>query len=88
MFAEGEILTGSTAQAIVIPSAAVYRDDRSAKSSYVFVLVDGKAVRRAVRIGREREGKLEIVEGLKAGDALISEQSIEIAEGVRVKARS
>lgn len=88
MFAEGEILTGSTARAIVIPSAAVYRDDRSAKSSYVFVLVDGKAVRRAVRIGREREGKLEIVEGLKAGDALISEQSIEIAEGVRVKARS
>ena len=88
MFAEGEILTGSAAQAIVIPSAAVYRDDRSAKSSYVFVLVDGKAVRRAVRIGREREGKLEIVEGLKAGDALISEQSIEIAEGVRVKARS
>jgi membrane fusion protein (multidrug efflux system) len=88
MFAEGEILTGSTAQAIVIPSAAVYRDDRTAKSSYVFVLVDGKAVRRAVRIGREREGKLEIVEGLKTGDALISEQSIEIAEGVRVKARS
>ena len=88
MFAQGEILTGSVAQAIVIPGSAVYRDDRSAKASYVFVVQDGKAARRTVRIGRERDGKLEIVEGLKAGDALIAEQSIEIAEGVRVKARS
>jgi membrane fusion protein (multidrug efflux system) len=88
MFAEGEIRTGTLAQAVVVPSAAVYRDDRSAKSSYVFVVEGGKAARRAVRIGRERDGKLEIVEGLKAGDTLISEQSIEIAEGVRVQARS
>jgi hypothetical protein len=41
-----------------------------------------------VRIGRERQGKLEIVDGLKPGDALIAEQSIEIAQGVRVKPRS
>ncbi len=88
MFAEGEILTGSNARAIVIPAAAVYRDDRSAKSSYVFVVENGKASRRNVKIGREREGKLEILEGLKAGDALIADPSIEIADGVRVEARS
>ncbi|MBZ5582557.1 MAG: efflux RND transporter periplasmic adaptor subunit [Acidobacteriia bacterium] len=88
MFAQGEILTGSTAQAIVIPSSAVYRDDRSAKSSFVFLVVDGKAVKRNVRIGRERDSKLEIQDGLKPGDALITEQSIEIAEGVRIQARS
>jgi len=86
MFAEGEILTGSNAQAIIIPSAAVYRDDRSAKSSYVFVLDNGKASRRNVRIGRERDGQLEIVEGLKPGDTLVAAQSIEIAEGVRIQA--
>jgi RND family efflux transporter MFP subunit len=88
MFAEGEILNGANAQAVVIPSAAVYRDDRSAKSSFVFVVENGKAARRDVRIGRERQGKLEIVDGLKPGDALITEQSIEIAQGVRVKPRS
>jgi HlyD family secretion protein len=88
MFAEGEVMTGLTAQAMVIPAAAVYRDDRSAKSSYVFVVENGKAARRQVRIGRERQGKLEILEGLTAGDALIAEQSIEIAQGVRIKARS
>jgi RND family efflux transporter MFP subunit len=87
MFAQGEILTGVSAGAIVIPGAAVYRDDRAAKSSHVFVLENGKAARRAVRIGRERDGQLEIVGGLKPGDQLIAEQNIEIAEGVRVQAR-
>ena len=66
MFAEGEILTGVNAGAIVIPSAAVYRDDRSAKSSHVFVLENGKAARRHVRIGRERDSKLEILRGTQA----------------------
>jgi RND family efflux transporter MFP subunit len=84
MFAQGEILTGVEAHAIIIPASAVYRDDRSAKTSYVFVVENGKAARREVRIGRERDSSLEIVTGLKPGDALISEQSIELAEGVRV----
>jgi RND family efflux transporter MFP subunit len=87
MFAQGDILTGVDASAIVIPGGAVYRDDRSAKSSYVFVAENGKAVRRNVRIGRERDSKLEIVEGLKPGDQLIVEQNLEIAEGVPVQAR-
>jgi RND family efflux transporter MFP subunit len=86
MFAEGEILTGSNSQAIVIPPPAVYRDDRTAKSSYVFIVESGKAARRSVRIGRERAGQLEILEGLKPGDTLVAEQSIEIAEGVRIQA--
>jgi membrane fusion protein, multidrug efflux system len=84
MFAQGEILTGVEANAIIIPATAVYRDDRSAKESYVYVAENGKAAKRAVRIGRERPGELEIVSGLKPGDMLVSEQSIELAEGVRV----
>jgi RND family efflux transporter MFP subunit len=88
MFAQGEILTGVEARAVIIPASAVYRDDRSAKTSYVFVVENGKAARREVRIGRERESSLEIAAGLKPGDALISEQSIELAEGVRVAAAS
>jgi RND family efflux transporter MFP subunit len=88
MFAQGEILTGMQREAVVIPAAAVYRDDRSAKDSYVFVVENGKAVRRAVRIGRETDSMLEITEGLKPGDALIAEQSVEVAEGVKVRAGS
>ncbi|PWU04993.1 MAG: hypothetical protein C5B51_15630 [Terriglobia bacterium] len=87
MFAEGEILTGVNTNAVVVPAAAVYRDDRSAKSSYVFVVENGAACRRDVRIGHERESSLEIVEGLRPGEQLIAEQSIAIAEGVRIQAR-
>lgn len=84
MFAQGAILTAVDRKAIVIPSTAVYRDDRTAKSSYVFVVENGIAQRRNVRIGRERDSALEIVEGLKPGDVLVAQQSIEIADGVRV----
>ena len=86
MFAQGEILTG-VKPALVIPGGAVYRDDRSAKSSYVFVLENGRAARRDVRIGQERDSQLEIIDGLKAGDQVIAEQNIEIAQGVRVDPR-
>ena len=87
MFAQGEILTGVQANALIVPAAAVYRDDRSAKEGSVFVAENGRAALRKVRIGRERDLQAEIVEGLKPGDLLVAEQSIEIAEGVRVAAR-
>lgn len=86
MFAEGEVLTGVDARAILVPATAVYRDDASAKSSYVFVVEGGRAIRRAVRIGRERNGTLEILEGLASGTLLVAEQSIELADGVPVEA--
>ncbi len=86
MFAQGEILTGTVGHAVVIPAAAIYREDRTAKQSSVFVVENGKAVRRSVTIGRERNGEIEISQGLKPGDLLIVEQSIELAEGVRVAA--
>ena len=86
LFAQGNVITGVNAQAVVIPTAAAYRDDRSVKDSYVFVVEQGKAVRRAIRIGRDRDGRLEVVEGLRAGDLLVAQQSIELAPGVRVEA--
>jgi membrane fusion protein (multidrug efflux system) len=85
MFAEGEIQTGVTARAFVLPAATVYRDDAAAKSSYVFTVEDGKAVRRLVRIGRERDGHLEILDGLSAGMLVVAQQSIELAAGVAVE---
>jgi len=88
MFAQGEILTGVDSAAIVIPSAAVYRDDRAARSAYVFILQNGKAMRRDVRVGRERDSKLEILDGLNPGDRVIAEQNIEIAEGVAIQPRT
>jgi RND family efflux transporter MFP subunit len=88
MFAQGEIRTGVAMQAIVIPVSSVYRDDRSAASSHVLVVEDGKAARREVKLGRERGSEVEIAAGLKAGDLLIVQRTIEVTEGVRVSPQS
>jgi RND family efflux transporter MFP subunit len=87
MFVQGQILTGVTKAAVVIPASAVYRDDRSAKATFVYLVKDNKAARQDVLIGRERGSELEIAEGLRQGDLLIAEQSIEVADGVLVEAR-
>lgn len=85
MFAQGEILTGVRQNTIVLPSAAVYRGAAAGQDSYVFIVEDGKAVRRTVELGRETDGRLEIVSGLKPGELVIAEQRLELAGGVRVE---
>ena len=87
MFADGRALTGVTSSAIVIPASALYRDEKNPGEAAVFVVEGGKAVRRKVTLARERDGQVEIAAGLKDGDRLIAEQSIELADGVRVETR-
>jgi RND family efflux transporter MFP subunit len=86
MFVEGEIQTGVAQQAVVVPAGAVYRSATPGQDSYVFVVDGGKAARRPVQLGRETDNQLEITSGLKAGDTLVAEQRIELADGVRVEA--
>jgi RND family efflux transporter MFP subunit len=86
MFGQGEIQTGVQKQAVIVPAVAAYRASGTGADAYVFLVENGKAARRDVRIGKEIDGKLEIVTGLKAGDVLIAEQRIELADGVAVTA--
>ena len=85
MFVEGAIQTGLEQQAILVPAGAVYRSATPGQDSYVFVVDGGKVARRPVQLGRETDNRLEITSGLKPGDALVAEQRIELAEGVRVE---
>lgn len=87
MFAEGEILTGVERSAIIIPATAIYREDNAAGQGSVFIVQNGHSARRKVKLGREWNGSIEIAEGLAAGDILITEQSLEITDGVRVQTR-
>jgi RND family efflux transporter MFP subunit len=87
MFVEGEILTGVTKSAIVVPAAALHRDESRAAEGMVYLIDNGRAIRRKVMVGREYDGSVEIAAGLKTGEMLITEQSLEVAEGVRVQAR-
>ena len=85
MFAQGEIVTNVQEGSIIIPAAAVYRNEGSVEDTYVYVVNGNRAVRRQVRLAGETDSKVVVGEGLQPGDVLIAEQSIELAEGVRVQ---
>jgi membrane fusion protein (multidrug efflux system) len=53
---------------------------------YVFRVADGKVERVKVRTGLRRAGKVEIREGLAAGDTIVTAGQIKLRDGVPVRA--
>jgi membrane fusion protein (multidrug efflux system) len=52
---------------------------------YVYVVDNGVARRRAVTVGQENNGRIEIVSGLTSGQRLITAPLDEISEGRAVE---
>jgi cobalt-zinc-cadmium efflux system membrane fusion protein len=68
MFAQARILTRSAEGALLLPSSAIQRMEGK---SFVFVkLAEDLFDARAVRLGAKFDGKVEIVEGLKAQEVV------------------
>ncbi len=75
-------LTRDQRDALVIPEEAlVPEQDRQ----YVYVVQDGRSLRREVRIGQRRPGSVEIVQGLKQGERVIVEGTVKVRDGVAVR---
>lgn len=68
--------------ALVIPTRAVVG---AAGSQSVFVISDGKAERRRVRVGQDLDGRTEVLEGLAAGDTVITTGNALLREGASVR---
>ncbi|WP_057832292.1 efflux RND transporter periplasmic adaptor subunit [Colwellia sp. TT2012] len=51
---------------------------------YVFVEKDGKAVRKAIKIGRRHPGMVEVVSGLVAGEQVVVEGALKLRDGSAV----
>ena len=77
-----ELVGGMKKDALVLPSGAVRDADREAP--WVLALQDGRAVRVPVKLGLRGVGSLEILEGLKEGDAVIPQTEKAVA-GDRVR---
>ncbi len=75
-------LANDERDALVIPEEALTPE---AERQYVFVVADGKAQRREVRIGGRRPGSVEIVAGLQAGEQVIVEGTQKVRDGAPVK---
>ena len=78
-----KIITDSRNDVITVPDSAVfeYKD-----GDYVFVLdAKGRAVLRQVKKGMEGDSLIEISEGLKEGDIVLSKPDNDIEEGMKIK---
>lgn len=83
MSVRADIYTQSAEETLAVPIQAVLFDDdsgdeeedeetRASDRAYVFLVEDGKAVRRDVRTGLSSDADQEIVEGLDKGDRVVS----------------
>ncbi|MGA8785268.1 MAG: efflux RND transporter periplasmic adaptor subunit, partial [Polaromonas sp.] len=77
-----ELVGGTKAQALVLPSGAVHDADREAP--WVLALQGGRAVRVPIKLGLRGIGSVEIVAGLKEGDEVIPQTEKAVA-GDRVR---
>lgn len=82
---EARIVVWRDENAIVVPSSALFRqqDDWA-----VFVVADGRAERRAVRIGRNNGMEAQVLQGLEKGEIVILYPAAEIQDGTRVERRA
>lgn len=83
LFGRVEILHDLHVDVPVIPRSAVITED---ELSHVFVINDeGSASRRSVQLGYEREGLIEVVEGLNKGETVVTAGKGSLSEGTRVE---
>lgn len=66
-----------------IPREAVLR---SGGTTSVWIVAEGKAVRRVVELGAEKDGKVEVKSGLSGGEAIVMENAVPLSEGLKVTA--
>ena len=81
-YVEGRIVTG-TGNALMVPAASVVQRDGHA---YVFTLDANKVAQRLrVRTGAKADGRIEILEGLKPGDAVVEQGAGFLGDGDSVR---
>jgi membrane fusion protein (multidrug efflux system) len=82
MFARVRLIVGDRHDALVIPEEALVP---AGSDQFVFRVVDGKAQRVKIQIGARRNARVEVIEGLKAGDVVVTAGQLKIRDGAPVK---
>ena len=79
-----DVSPGRQAEAIAvarIPEASVVED---AGRSYVFVVADGQVEKRAVSLGTARDGRQDVMAGLRPGERVVAGDAGELVDGQSV----
>ncbi len=84
-FARAELVVEPNARVVLIPSRAVVR---YVGLTRVYVIEDGRAVERSVKLGTEVDGWIEVVEGVRAGEQVITSNLSRVKNGQPVEVES
>ena len=81
MFVRVRLTLGERKGVLMVPEEAIIPGAKPA----VFKVVDGKAERVVVRTGMRRNAQVEIVDGLAAGDVVVSAGQMKLRPGAPVQ---
>jgi membrane fusion protein (multidrug efflux system) len=81
MFVRISLVTRKTENALLVSEEALLPRGNQV---FVYKVVEGKVVAQKVRTGSRREGRVEILEGLSAGDVVITAGHMKVREGAPV----
>jgi len=82
MFVRVSLLFGDRQDVLMVPEQAIVPGGLPA----VFKVVDGKAALVKVRLGVRRAAQVEVVDGLSAGDVVVTAGQLKLRDGVAVRA--
>ena len=74
-------LSRGAVDAVMVPEEALVPEQGN---MFVFVVTDGVAEKRQVRIGQRRVGDVQVVEGLAAGELVVTEGTQKLRDGAAV----
>ena len=86
MTASVDIEVGRRQNVLTVPSGAVF--DAAGSKPWVLAIEGDRAVRKPVTLGLKGEGRVEITEGVSAGDRVVAASAGGVAPGQRVRAAS
>ena len=82
MFTRVRLVTREQSDAMVVPEQALVPQGTE---QYVFKVIDGKVARVKIETGQRRDGKVEVIAGLVAGDTVVTAGQLKIRDGVNVR---
>jgi membrane fusion protein, multidrug efflux system len=80
-FGRVDLVLEQQADALLVPETAVFP---VGDKQFVYVVADGKAARREVAVGLRHEGKVQIRQGLSAGDKVVTAGQMRLYDGAPV----
>ncbi|MBV9270741.1 MAG: efflux RND transporter periplasmic adaptor subunit [Candidatus Eremiobacteraeota bacterium] len=83
MSVDVDILTTDIRNALVVPNAAVFKENGR---SYVYAVRTGKAVKQQVSVAQRGDTQSIIKSGLNVGDKYIPEKNTDVVDGIPVQA--